>query len=85
MTINGHKVRPISGHIAATSQTPAGTATLYITTSGEILPFEYRTVAKGVSSITSWSNWGSTTHTLITPTPTLACVRRRQALKSQCL
>jgi hypothetical protein len=70
VTIKGHKVRPISAHIAATSQTPASTATLYITTSGRILPFEYRAVAKGFTSITSWSNWGNRV-TLIAPTPTL--------------
>jgi hypothetical protein len=69
-TIKGHKVRPISAHIPATEQTPASIATLYITTSGKILPFEYRVVGKGVTSITSWSHWGHKV-TLTLPSPTL--------------
>jgi hypothetical protein len=70
MTIKGHKVRPISAHIAATSQAPAGEATLYVTTSGKILPFEYRVVGSGVKSTTNWSDWGHKV-TVVAPTPTL--------------
>ena len=70
VTIKGHKVRPISGHIPATSQAPAGNATLYVTTSGTILPFEYQVVGKGIKSITNWSDWGHKV-TIIAPTPTL--------------
>src|SRR5580704_3761327 len=55
VTIKGHKVRPISGHVPATSESPAGNATLYVTTSGKILPFEYQVVGKGVKSTASWS------------------------------
>jgi hypothetical protein len=38
VTIKRHTVRPISSHIAATSQAPAGNATLYVTTSGRFFP-----------------------------------------------
>ena len=70
VTINGHKVRSISGQIPATSQAPAGNATLDVTTSGKVLPFEYQVVGKGVKSTTNWSDWGHKV-TLIAPTPTL--------------
>ena len=70
VTIKGHRVRPISSHISATSQAPAGNATLYITTSGTILPLDYQVVRKGVKSTTKWSDWGRKV-TIIAPTPTL--------------
>lgn len=70
VTIRGHKVRPISAHIPATSQAPAGDATLYVTTSSKVLPFEYQVVGKGVKSTTKWSDWGQKV-TIIAPTPTL--------------
>lgn len=70
VTIEGRKVRPISAHIPATSQTPAGNATLYITTSGKVLPLEYRVSGKGVKSVTNWSQWGHKV-TLTAPSPTL--------------
>ena len=69
MSIHGHMVRPISGHVPATSQSPAGNATLYVTASGKVLPFEYRLVAKGLLSTSSWSNWGKKV-TLTAPSPT---------------
>jgi hypothetical protein len=57
--MGGHKVKPISGHIAATSQHPAATVTLYVTTSGKVLPVvKYVISGKGLHSTTSWSNWG---------------------------
>ena len=68
VTIDGHKVQPISAHIPATSQSPAGTATLYVTTTGRILPFEYLAVAKGVKTTTRWSDWGHTV-SLAVPSP----------------
>jgi hypothetical protein len=70
VTIKGQKVRPISGHIPATSQTPAGNATLYVTTSGKILPFEYQVVGRRYKSTTKWTDWGHKV-TIIAPTPTL--------------
>jgi hypothetical protein len=70
VTIDGHKVQPISAHILATSQSPAGTATLYVTTTGRILPFEYRAVAKGVETTTKWSNWGHSV-SLAVPSPSI--------------
>jgi hypothetical protein len=70
MTIKGRRVRAISGHVPATSQTPAAKATLYVTTSGPVLPVEYRVIAKGLQSTTVWSNWGHTV-TLLAPSPTL--------------
>jgi hypothetical protein len=70
VTIKGHRVRPIKSHISATSQAPAGNATLYITTSGTILPLEYQVVGKGIKSTTNWSDWGYKV-TIIAPTPTL--------------
>lgn len=70
VTIKGHKVRPISGRVPATSETPAANATLYVTTSGKILPIEYLVVSKGIRSTTTWSDWGRRV-TLIAPSPTL--------------
>jgi hypothetical protein len=70
VTINGQRARSVSAHVPATSQSPAGNVTLYITTSGEILPVEYRAVAKGVKSTTTWSHWGRVV-TLVTPSAAL--------------
>ena len=56
--VDGHKVRPISGHVPATSHTPAATATVYVTTKGTVLPVESRIVAKGIMETTSWTQWG---------------------------
>jgi hypothetical protein len=56
--VGGHKLEGISGHIAATSQHPAVTVTLYVTTSGKVLPVKYEIAGKGLVSTTSWSNWG---------------------------
>jgi hypothetical protein len=56
--VDGHKVVPISGHIAATPQTPAANGTLYVTTTGTVLPVEFRLAGKGLKSTTSWSKWG---------------------------
>ena len=67
--IDGHRVRPLSAHIPATSQAPAGNATLYVTTSGKVLPFEYRVTAKGIESTTRWSDWGRGVQLAI-PSPT---------------
>lgn len=58
VVIDGHKVCPITGHIPATSQAPAGIGTAYVTTAGRILPFEYRITANGIKSTTSWTQWG---------------------------
>lgn len=69
VSINGHKVRPINGHVPATAQSPAGTATLYVTTSGKVLPFEYRVVAKGTRFTTRWNDWGRPAE-LTAPSPT---------------
>jgi hypothetical protein len=50
--------KPISGNVAATSQHPAVTITLYVTTSDKVLPVKYLISGKGFHSTTSWSNWG---------------------------
>jgi hypothetical protein len=56
--LNGHRVKPIGGHVAATSQHPAVTVTLYVTGSGKVLPVRYVIAGKGLHTATSWSNWG---------------------------
>jgi hypothetical protein len=68
--VDGHKVRPISGHIPATSQAPAATATIYVTTKGTVLPVEYRIVAKGIKSTTSWTQWGRAVQIAVPPSST---------------
>ena len=56
--LDGVRVLAIRGRIPATAQSPAGNATLYVTTSGRILPFEYQVTGKGVESTTRWTDWG---------------------------
>lgn len=58
VVIDGHRVQPLTAHIPATSHSPAATATLYVTTTGKVLPFEYRIEAPGIVSTTKWSGWG---------------------------
>lgn len=58
VTIDGQNVRPLHSHFAGTSNAPAGNATLYVTTSGKILPFEYQVTANGTRSTTRWTSWG---------------------------
>jgi len=53
----GLEVVPISAHLHG----PAGVSvpiTLYVTTSGTVLPVEYSVSYKGESSITKWISWG---------------------------
>jgi hypothetical protein len=69
--VDGHKVVPISGHIAATPQTPAADGTLYVTTTGTVLPVEFRLAGKGLRSTTSWSRWGHPVQIAAPTSPTL--------------
>jgi hypothetical protein len=59
VTMGGHKLEAIGGHIAASSQHPAVTVTLYVTASGEVLPVKYVVSGKGLHSTTIWSQWGA--------------------------
>jgi hypothetical protein len=56
--VDGHRVVPVTGRIATTPQTPAANGTLYITTTGTVLPVQFRLAGKGLQSTTSWSKWG---------------------------
>jgi hypothetical protein len=69
--IDGQKVQAIVGHLSASSSQPAATITLYVTTTGKVLPVRYVVAGKGVHSTTDWSNWGKKVQ-LTTPKSTPA-------------
>jgi hypothetical protein len=60
--VSGQKVRSFTAHIPASSQNPAGNATLYVTTSAKPLPVGYVLTAKGIKSTTHWADWGHQVH-----------------------
>ncbi|HEV3268983.1 MAG TPA: hypothetical protein VGZ68_11340 [Acidimicrobiales bacterium] len=57
-TISGVRVRALTGTIAATSSSPKYQATLYVTTSGTVLPVGLREVSGTTDVTVEWSNWG---------------------------
>jgi hypothetical protein len=57
VTIDGQKALPISGHIAGQNKTSIK-ATMYVTTSGVVLPIELLIKEGTAISTTTWSGWG---------------------------
>jgi hypothetical protein len=58
IVIGGQEALPISGYIAGPSAGEKLPATLYVTTTGKVLPIELRASGSHVSKDTSWSDWG---------------------------
>jgi hypothetical protein len=57
-TLSGVRVRAITGTIPATTVSPKYQATLYVTTSGTVLPVGLREVSGTTDVTVEWSNWG---------------------------
>jgi hypothetical protein len=47
------------GKIPASSNNPALAVTLYLTSSGKILPLELKEASSGLSAVIKWSKWGT--------------------------
>jgi hypothetical protein len=73
VTLGGHKVLPIIGHVKGSSGSTVP-ATLYVTTSGTVLPVEFHVSKGSFSETTSWSDWGESI-VLVTPAPSTPIAR----------
>jgi hypothetical protein len=57
-SLAGVPVIEVLGKIPASSNNPALAVTLYLSSSGKLLPLELRETAKGLSAVIKWSKWG---------------------------
>jgi hypothetical protein len=58
VSINGVGAYEITGHVAATTNSPAATVHLYVSDKGTVLPIRLTEHAKGESATVNWSRWG---------------------------
>jgi hypothetical protein len=58
VSINGVGAYEITGHVAATANSPAATVKLYVSDKGTVLPIRLIEHAKGVTATVNWSKWG---------------------------
>jgi hypothetical protein len=58
-SLAGVPVTEMLGKIPASSNNPALAVTLYLTSSGKILPLELKEASSGLSAVIKWSKWGT--------------------------
>ena len=58
-SLAGVPVTEILGTIPASSNNPALAVTLYVSSSGKILPLELKETSAGLSAVFKWSKWGT--------------------------
>lgn len=64
-TLSGQSVLPINGFVAGPNKTEI-VATLYVTTTGTVLPVEFSVMTSKIKSTTAWSGWG---HAIVLTAP----------------
>jgi hypothetical protein len=68
-TVAGQQAVPLFGHSPAQAGSPSVPTTLYVTTTGKVLPVAYRSSYQGMTETVKWSAWGRTVSLAAPPNP----------------